>query len=94
MFARDQRDEHRNVEPGTESEWRVTELYGAQWRRRRRRCREDCISEIDRLEDWTFRDCEGADTAYVGARRPCKALLGQRVHKRNARNVIARPITA
>ena len=24
--------------------WRVTELYGAQWRRRRRRCREDCVS--------------------------------------------------
>jgi hypothetical protein len=23
-------------------QWRVTELYGAQWRRRRRRCREDC----------------------------------------------------
>ena len=41
-----------------------------------------------------FRDREGADTAYVGARRPCTALLGQRVRKWNARNFIARPIMA
>jgi hypothetical protein len=31
--------------------WRVTELYGAHRRRRRRRCREDCVSGSDRLED-------------------------------------------
>ena len=24
--------------------WRVTELYGTQWRQRRRRCLEDCVS--------------------------------------------------
>ena len=31
--------------------WRVTELYDAQWRRRRRRCREDCVySGSDRLK--------------------------------------------
>jgi len=75
-------------------QWRVTELYDARWRRRRRRCREDCVSETDRLEDWKFRDREGADTAYVGARRPCTVLLGQRVRKSYARNVIARPIKA
>ena len=28
------------------------------------------------------------DTAYVGARRPCTALLGNRVRKPNARNVM------
>jgi hypothetical protein len=74
-------------------QWRVTELYGARWRRRRRRCREDRVPGSDRLEDWKFRDCECADTAYVGARRPCTALLGHRVRKWNARDVIARPIT-
>jgi len=30
--------------------WRVTELYGAQWRRRRRRCREECVFWTQR---WT-----------------------------------------
>jgi hypothetical protein len=33
-------------------------------------------------------------TAYAGARRPGQALLGHRVRNWNARNVIARPITA
>jgi len=32
--------------------------------------------------------------ANFGARRPCTALLGHRVRKWNARDVIARPITA
>ena len=73
-------------------QWRVTEIYGAQWRRRRRRCREDCVHGSERLEDWKFRDCECADTAYAGAGRPCTALLGHRVRKWNARNIIAPPI--
>jgi len=30
------------------------------------------------LTDWKCRDAECADTAFVGARRPCKALLGRR----------------
>jgi hypothetical protein len=29
-------------------QWRVTEVYGAQWRRRRRRCTEDCVLWADR----------------------------------------------
>ena len=53
----------------------------------------DVSSGSDRLEVWKFRDCECADTAFVGARRPCTALLGHRVRKWNARDVIARPIT-
>ena len=48
----------------------------------------------DSLLDGKFRDCECADTAYVGARRPCTALLGHRVRKWNARNVIARTVTS
>jgi len=60
---------------------------------RQRRCREDCVYGSDRLEDWQFRDCECADTAYGGASRPCTALLGHRVRKWNARNIIALPIT-
>jgi hypothetical protein len=52
------------------------------------------FSGSDRLEDWKFRDSECADTAYVGARRPCTALLGHRVRKWSARNVTARPINA
>jgi hypothetical protein len=75
-------------------QWRATERFGAQRRRRRQRCFEDCIYGSDRLEDWDFRDCECAETAHVGARRPCTALLGHRVRKWNARNLIARPITA
>jgi len=31
------------------TQWRVTGLYGAQWRRRRRRCREECVLWADRL---------------------------------------------
>jgi len=34
------------------------------------------------------------ETAYVGARRPCTALLRQRVRYPNARNVIAETFTA
>ena len=47
-----------------------------------------------RLTDRKFRDAKCAYPAYVGARRPCTALLGQRVRRWNARNVVARPITA
>jgi hypothetical protein len=47
-----------------------------------------------RLTDRKFRDAKCAYTAYVGARRPYTALLGQRVRRWNARNVIARLITA
>jgi len=48
----------------------------------------------DRLEVWKFSDCECADTAYVGARRPCTALPGHRVCQWNARNVIPQTFTA
>jgi len=33
------------------------------------------------------------DTGYVGAGRPCKALLGRRVRKSHVRNVVARSFT-
>jgi hypothetical protein len=46
------------------------------------------------LTNWKFRDAECANTTYVGARRPCTDILGRRVRKCNARNVIARPIIA
>jgi len=39
-------------------------------------------------------DAESTVTAYVGARRPCKALLGRCVRKLNARSVLAQTITA
>jgi len=44
--------------------------------------------------DWKFSDAECADTAYVGARRPCKALLGRRVRKLYARSAVAQTIAA
>jgi hypothetical protein len=47
-----------------------------------------------RLTDRQFRDAEYADTAYVGAGRPCKALLERRVRKSYVRNVVARTFTA
>jgi len=71
--------------------WRVTELFGVQRRRHRRRCREDCVFW---LTEWKFRDTEYADITYVGARRPCTAFLGRRVRKPNARNVIAQAFIA
>ena len=40
------------------------------------------------LTDWKLRDAECADTAYVGARRPCLALQGRRVRRCYARNVL------
>jgi len=49
---------------------------------------------LDRLQGWKFRAAVCADTAYVGARRPCTALLGQRVRKWNARNVVAQTFAA
>jgi len=56
--------------------WRVTELYGARWRRRRRRL---CLLGL--MTECKFRDEECADSACVGARRPCKALLERRARK-------------
>jgi hypothetical protein len=32
------------------TQWRVTELYGVRWRRRRRRCREESVLWADKLE--------------------------------------------
>jgi hypothetical protein len=46
------------------------------------------------LTDRKFRDAEYADTAYVGAGRPYKALLERRVRKSYVRNVVARTFTA
>ena len=43
------------------------------------------------LKDRKFRDAEYADTAYVGAGRPCKALLERRVRKSYVRKDSARP---
>ena len=36
--------------------WRVTKLYGAQWRRRQQRCREDCVF-------WEFDKTGSSETA-------------------------------
>ena len=46
------------------------------------------------LTDSKFRDAEYADTAFVGAGRPCKALLERRVRGSYLRNVVARTFTA
>ena len=46
------------------------------------------------LTDRKFRDAEYTDTAYVGAGRPCKALLERRVRKSYVRIVVARTFTA
>jgi len=46
------------------------------------------------LTDRQFRDAEYADIAYVGAGRPCKALLERRVRKSYVRDVVARTFTA
>jgi len=46
------------------------------------------------LTDRKFRDAEYANTAYVGAGRPCTALLERRVRKSYVRNVVARTFTA
>jgi hypothetical protein len=51
-------------------QWRVAELYGAQWRRRRRRCREDGPSS-------TF--CGFLIPRSVGA-RPCPDFLTTNAH--------------
>jgi len=70
--------------------WRLTEIYGKPWRRRRRRCREDFIlSGLHRGKTG-----RSELPAYVGARRPCTALLGQRVRKWNAHNVVAQTFAA
>jgi hypothetical protein len=46
------------------------------------------------LTEREFIDAEYADTAYVGAGRPCKALLERRVRKSYVRTVVARTFTA
>jgi hypothetical protein len=71
--------------------WRVTELYGVQRRRRRRRCTEECVCWADREEVQRRRMRRHH---LVGARRLCTALLGHRVRKWNARDIITQPITA
>jgi len=43
---------------------------------------------------WKFSVAECADTAYVGARRPCTALLGRRARKLYARDVNAQTFAA
>jgi hypothetical protein len=43
---------------------------------------------------WKFRDATCADTAYVGARRPCTTFLGRRVRKWIAQSLIAQSIAA
>ena len=54
---------------------------------------EDAVKIVSSgVTDWKFRDAECADTAYVGTRRPCTALMGRCVRKWNARNVIAQTI--
>ena len=69
--------------------------FKAQRRRRRRRCREDRVLwGYELVTDWKFRTQKYADTAYVGAGRPFTTLLGQHVRQWDARNVIARELTA
>ena len=66
-------------------QWRVTELYGAQWRRRRRRCREDGVSGYSGgfLTEWKCRDADTAASQAAlqgasGARSPHMMLLQHR----------------
>ena len=51
-----------------------------------------CILGV--MTDRKFRDTECADIAYVGASRPCTALLGRRVRKWYARDVNAQTFAA
>jgi hypothetical protein len=59
-------------------QWRVTELYDAQWRRRRRRKmpRRSCILGVKTTHKVQR---ERVDTAYVNAGWSCKAFLMRRV---------------
>jgi len=53
-----------------------------------------CILRVmTRAQDKKFGETERADTAYVGAGRPCKALLGRRVRKSYVHYVVARTFT-
>ena len=55
--------------------WRVTELYGAHGVEVGEDAAKIVPAGSDRLK---CRDAECADTAFVGARRPCKVLLWRR----------------
>jgi len=45
--------------------WRVTELYGAQWRRRRRICREDGSSGVSSVCPWALSRFPDHECPYV-----------------------------
>jgi hypothetical protein len=45
------------------------------------------------MSDWKFRDAECDNNAYVGARRPCKALMGRRVRTCYIRSDVAQSFT-
>jgi len=74
------------------TQWRVTELYGVQWRRRG----EANANIVYSMYSDGFFDRVEVQRRWhmLPARRPCNALLGHRVRKWNGRNVIARSITA